>query len=1205
MPTSQTRFRTKVLSSHWNTNKRPEGNRRHEAGGRRQSILPPASCLMSPIFRGVRSLFLLSMLVIFALGQSEILTITSGTPIEREIAGSEAHSHRLSASAGEFIRVVIDQRGVDVALALFAPDEKPIAEAVILSGAFDVKRLSFIAEMSGEYKLTVRPLGASAARGAYAIRIAEQRRAIATDLNQVSAERKVAEAESLVKQSRGDSTRSAIAKYQDALTLWREIGDRQTEAFTLLRIGNCYHNVSELNKAIDTYNQSLAIWRELSEPQGPQGVAAAMSSLGWSYSTLGRYEEALNFYNQALPLRRQYGSKRAVAQTLSTIGLVYAGLREPQKALEHYLEALPLANADGDLLQEAFAMKNIGWLYAHNGDARKSLEYAEQSLLLYRKCGNRQGEADTLNLNGVAWAYLGEYGKALDYKRQSLNIWRETGNRFGEAQALHNIGVEYHFLNEFDLARDYYNQALAVWQSIGNAHEEAKTLNSLGLLSRQSGDVEKTSEYFERSLALTQRANNHQGQAGTLLNLGLYLMDLNKDRQAIAYFDQALKLAHGSGDRLVETILLYGLGRAHTKQGNAPEAKQYFSQALENSRIHGYPRIETGVLHETAIIARDSGDLNESQALFTEALKVNEAWLSRLSQQTSNTNIFQRIFSIYDDFVDTLIRLHRRHPEKGYARQAFEISERGRARRLLDLLGDARADARQNAPIELIDRERALRWQIGAKDTRRRQLTGSKLNEPQLAKVEQELRDLIAQYHETQARIRELSPGYAALTRPAPLGLTEIQKLLDDDTVLLEYLLSADGSKLWAVTRNSINYFDLPKQGEIETAARRVYELLKAARPSFQPDETPRRKAQRLARIEAEYHSAASALSQMLLSPVAAQLGKKRLVIVPDGALQYVPFGALPSPECGVRNAECGVKGFLNPQSAIRNPQSFTPLIVKHEVVSLPSATVLTALRQKQQGRSPAAKSIAVLADPVFSVQDARLIARGQSNGGHGNSLTALSSTTALTKFNSLERSAGETGMRDFQRLKYSREEAEAIAGLAPAEKRRLALDFAANLQTAISNDLNQFRIVHFATHGLVNTKNPELSGLVLSLFNEKGEPQEGFLRLYEIYNLRLNADLVVLSGCETALGKEIRGEGLVGLTCGFMYAGAPRVVASLWRVDDQATARLMKRFYQKMLGDGMRPAAALRAAQIAMWNEEPRAAPYAWAAFVLQGEWR
>jgi CHAT domain-containing protein len=193
----------------------------------------------------------------------------------------------------------------------------------------------------------------------------------------------------------------------------------------------------------------------------------------------------------------------------------------------------------------------------------------------------------------------------------------------------------------------------------------------------------------------------------------------------------------------------------------------------------------------------------------------------------------------------------------------------------------------------------------------------------------------------------------------------------------------------------------------------------------------------------------------------------------------------------------------------------------------------------------------------------------------------------------------------NFVRLRFSRQEADEITRLAPEEKRFEALDFAASRATAMSADLGQYRIVHFATHGLINNQHPELSGMVLSLVDEQGHPQNGFLRLYDIYNLRLGADLVVLSACQTALGKEIKGEGLVGLTRGFMYAGAPRVVASLWRIDDRATAEFMKRFYQAMLGEGLRPAAALRAAQVSMWKERRWQSPHYWAAITFQGEWK
>jgi CHAT domain-containing protein len=252
---------------------------------------------------------------------------------------------------------------------------------------------------------------------------------------------------------------------------------------------------------------------------------------------------------------------------------------------------------------------------------------------------------------------------------------------------------------------------------------------------------------------------------------------------------------------------------------------------------------------------------------------------------------------------------------------------------------------------------------------------------------------------------------------------------------------------------------------------------------------------------------------------------------------------------------------------------------------------------------------VAVLADPVFSKTDQRLseLARGKSDNHKfmGKPTEPPSGSIVAKNVFSLERSTREAGIDGFRRLRYSREEAEAIGSLAAPDQSMVAVDFQASRELALSEKLGHYRIIHFATHGLLHMRHPELSGLVLSLVDERGEERDGFLRLHEIYNLKLNADLVVLSGCETALGKQVYGEGLIGLTRGFMHAGTPRVVASLWNVDDMATANLMKLFYQRMLKDGMRPAAALRAAQLAMWKAEPDAVPYRWGAFILQGDWR
>jgi CHAT domain-containing protein len=361
--------------------------------------------------------------------------------------------------------------------------------------------------------------------------------------------------------------------------------------------------------------------------------------------------------------------------------------------------------------------------------------------------------------------------------------------------------------------------------------------------------------------------------------------------------------------------------------------------------------------------------------------------------------------------------------------------------------------------------------------------------------------------------------------------------------LLLEYSLCSERSYLWAVTPTSITSHELPKREQIETAAKQFNELLAFRNAA---GESANQRQERLARGES--------LSRMLLGPVSSQLGRKRLLIVADGTLQYLSFAALPAPG---------------------SPRE--PLIVQHEIVTLPSVSIMPSLRNEVARRLPAEQTLAVLADPVFSADDKRV------KGVRG----------------------GRPEENNFERLPGSRKEAETIVALAPKGKAFAALDFAARRELAVSRELSRYRYVLFATHGKLNHLHPELTAIVLSLVKEDGSPQNGYLRLNEIYNLDLQADLVTLSGCETGLGKEIGGEGLIGLTRGFMYAGTARVVSSLWRADDEATAELMVRFYRGILKEGMRPAAALRAAQIQMMKQTKWQSPHHWAGFMLQGEWR
>jgi CHAT domain-containing protein len=427
-----------------------------------------------------------------------------------------------------------------------------------------------------------------------------------------------------------------------------------------------------------------------------------------------------------------------------------------------------------------------------------------------------------------------------------------------------------------------------------------------------------------------------------------------------------------------------------------------------------------------------------------------------------------------------------------------------------------------------------------------------------------------AGYQDVQARIRAASPRYAALTQPQSLTTQQIQhEVLDANTVLLEFALGDRRSWLWAVTPEAVTSVPLPPRADIETAAR-AYDADVTARQR-KTGESTAAYASRIAVSDRRLPDRAAALSRILFSAIAPQLAGpwrgKRLAIVATGALEYVPFAALPAP-------------------------------AGHEIIEMPSASVLATLRQETADRPKTRHTLAVLADPVFELTDPRVPGKSDPSAAPSDADLPYAAERAVERIDTARGGP-------LTRLPFSREEADAITAIAGRADTLSATDFRASRATALSAALADYRIVHFATHGLIDTERPDLSGLVLSLVNDRGVAQDGFLRLTDIYNLRLHADLVVLSACQTALGKEIRGEGLVGLTRGFMYAGAPRVVASLWEVSDLATAELMKRFYAGMLQQKLTPASALRAAQRQM-SQDPRwASPYYWAGFVFEGDWK
>jgi CHAT domain-containing protein len=635
------------------------------------------------------------------------------------------------------------------------------------------------------------------------------------------------------------------------------------------------------------------------------------------------------------------------------------------------------------------------------------------------------------------------------------------------------------------------------------------------------------------------------------------------------------------------------LAELYRSQRQYGKAIEYSEQSLAIAREVKNPEYELNALSNLAWTESDRGDLARARTLVEDALRVAESLRSEVVSPASRASLLASVQGSYQLYTDILMRQHKAEPTKGLDALAVEVSERQRARSLLDLLVEAGADLTRGVDPALVERERTLAKQLNDK-ARTRADTPEKA-----AALKREIGQLETDYERAQVAIRKNNPHYAALVRPQPLELEEIQRQLDADTLLLEYALGEERSYLWAITRDSLASYELPKGEQIQQSALQVYALL-TARSRYEPGESALERRRRVAQAEARLPAAAEALSRTVLAPVADRLGDRRLVVVADGALQYIPFAMLPDPAAGRPPAAAG--------ESRHRAARLQPLIVGHEVVSLASASALAVQRGELAGRRPAPKMLAVIADPVFDRSDKRLgaVALKASDLSQPRSVSQADERLLLIIAGpSGDESGAPTRRLVIPRLPFTRQEANRLLALAPKGSSLRATDFLASRATVLDGGLSQYRYVHFATHGLLDSERPGLSSLVLSTVDARGEPQDGFLRANDIYNLKLPAELVVLSACQTGLGKDVRGEGLIGLTRGFMYAGAARVVVSLWNVNDRATADLMARFYTKMLKQDERPAAALRAAQVAMWKQRRWQSPYYWAAFVLQGEWR
>ena len=995
----------------------------------------------------------------------------------------------------------------------------------------------------------------------------------------------------LVAYERGDLEKAAGYHHQALLIREKLVPDSLDVADSLRNLGKVEYGRGHLDLADKYYGRALTIGESLAPDS--LDVALSVNNLGIIAAVRGNLGQAEDYYQRAYAIRERLApGSLDVARSLNNLGTIAQNHGNLGQAEDYYQRAYAIREklAPGSL-DVALNLDNLGLVAAIRGNLGQAEDYIQRALAIREKLTPGSLEvARNLDHLGLVAADRGNLGQAEDYYQRALAIQEKLAPAsLAVASSLNNLGLLATNRSNLSLAEEYHRRALTIIEKLApGSPDVAMGLNNLGIVVMEQGNLNQAEEYHRRALTIIEKlVPGSLHVTLSLNNLGTIARDRGDLSQAEGYYSRALaiqeKLAPGS---LGVAHSLNDLAIVAQARGHLTRAEEYFRRALTiREKLSPDSADQAETLLGLANLSVQQGERDAAKQLYSHALDTLESQTARLGGSTDVRSGFRAKYrNYYREYIDLLTS--QKQPEL-----AFQVMERSRARGMLEILSAAHANIRNGVEPSLLQQEQSLQELIRAKSERRIRLLSEKNNAEQLGNLEKEISDFRAQYQEVEGRIRSTSPVYAALTQPKPLSAQEVQQLLDENTVLLEYSLGEDRSHVFVVTSSSLNVYELPKRTQVENAARRVHRLLTV----WDRKHANTLQARNDKRREADLKMASAALSRIVLGPIAEQIKGKRLLIVSDGVLEYIPFAALPIP--------------LPPNRS----GAQTPLIAEHEIVNLPSASVLAELRQQMLKRQAAPKAVAVLADPVFDKDDERVRRTSiRTSDQPGSSLLMPNPDVipAAPPIGIMNRSISDVQLRNgkqfyLPRLPFTRREAQKILAVTPAGQSMAALDFKANRATMFSPELAQYRIVHIATHGLIDSANPGFSGLVLSLVDERGTPQDGFLGLEDIYNLNMNADLVVLSACQTGLGKQIEGEGLIGMTRGFMYAGASRVLAALWNAEDEATAQLMAYFYKAMEQDHLSPAAALQQAQIHMWKQKRWRDPYYWAGFQMQGEWK
>jgi CHAT domain-containing protein/Tfp pilus assembly protein PilF len=1107
--------------------------------------------------------------------QDQPIQIDPNSSIRRELGPGAKEVFGIAISDGKLLRLSIDKGDIGLATTLYGPTGTRLLEHV--SHDYELVEISFPTQVAGTYRLELQSLEKAQRRNPYELKIRVLTSVTAVDQKDSDAWQAIARAEMLRAEWTQSALRQAAGQYDRAVLLWTTISDFARASHAALKSADVYFRLSEYPEALKRYQNAGA----LAEESGDWlAKARALSQGARLQSYFGHNDMAKTQLTDSLALLKEHESSRD-AFAVNAYGEALSGLAQvnyekgdflkASKQLEDALEVLK-----NDRKAQAKVHLFMGYIAGGIGDMEKALSEITHALELYRETNNKVGEGLALNTLGL-WHSSKNPETAISLHKEAIKIFGPMGDEHSEAIVLNAIGQAYENLKDYALALNSYEEALRLFERIGALDGVSVSTFKIATIHQLNKHYDQALLYYDRCLKVSRAGGKHRQEAQALNEIATIYAKQRLSDQADDQYKKIIKFYETIGDLRGQSTALNAYGDFLLDIGQKQKALESYLRALPFSEKAGDESVRLATLYNLARIKLKVGSPEAALALIRDSLSSIEDLRLSVRSPEFRALYLSGAQRHYELCIEILMQLHKLKPGDGHDIEALLTSERKRSRLLHDLVIESRDNVREGAAKELLDHERLLRGKIGVHAQYRLDLSLSDNNSAEIADADRQISELKAEYQDVEARIRQQNPRLSELEQSTPLDLSQIRNVLrDSDTMLLEYSLGEERSYLWAVTAGSFQTYELPARHVIEKTARECYEAL-TARQRIENGNDYQARIDLADKLAFEIRSK---LGDMLLGPLSGHLNNKKLLVITEGALQYIPFEALLVP-----GESTGVAGAAK-----------TTLLETNEVVIEPSISTLIAIRGARNRPASTSKLVAVVADPVFTVSDDRVQSPApgvaQAAPEKGGSQSFPQTSNILTRDGAL------------QRLVHASEEADAISSVAPRGTTMVAKGFEASRETAMSSDVGQYQIIHFATHGFLDSEHPELSGIVLTRVDRNGGQTNGLVPLHDIYSLNLSAELTVLSACQTALGKEIKGEGLVGLAHGFMAAGSKSVVASLWKVDDRATSDLMADFYKAMLQQDMTPSAALRSAKLRMMREQGRSEPYYWAGFVLQGEY-